>query len=40
VTLPPGRATLATSPPPTGSAPVAMTMGMVEVAFFIARFTG
>src|SRR6516225_3489808 len=35
VTLPPGRARLATKPPPTGSFAIAKTMGMTDVAFFI-----
>ena len=37
VTLPPGRARLATKPAPTGSAAFAITMGMVVVAFFAAN---
>ncbi len=37
VTLPPGRARLATRPAPTGSAAVAITMGMVVVAFLAAN---
>ena len=37
VTFPPGRARLATSPAPTGSALVAMTMGIVLVASLTAR---
>jgi hypothetical protein len=36
VTLPPGRPRLSTSPSFTGSAPVAMTMGIVAVAFLAA----
>ena len=36
MTLPPGRARLATKPMPTGSASCAITMGMVVVAFFAA----
>ena len=36
VRLPPGRARLATSPSPTGSAPLLKTIGIVEVAFFAA----
>ena len=32
VTLPPGRAKLATTPPPTGSVPNAKTMGIASVA--------
>src|SRR5262249_54034172 len=36
VRLPPGRLRLATRPDLTGSAPIANTMGMVEVAAFIA----
>jgi len=35
--LPPGRARLATKPAPTGSTDVAITMGMVVVAFFAAN---
>ena len=34
VMLPPGRARLATSPEPTGSLEVDMTIGMVRVACF------
>jgi hypothetical protein len=34
VTLPPGRARLATRPLPTGSPAVANTIGMTDVAFF------
>ena len=37
VTLPPGRARLATRPTRTGSATAMKTMGMVDVAFFAAR---
>ena len=37
VTLPPGRARLATKPAPTGSAAFAITMGMVVVAFLAAN---
>ena len=37
VTLPPGRARLATKPAPTGSAAVVITMGMVVVALFAAN---
>ena len=37
VTLPPGRARLATRPAPTGSAAFVITMGMVVVAFFAAN---
>ena len=37
VTLPPGRAKLATMPPPTGSAATANTIGIIDVAFFTAR---
>ena len=37
VTLPPGRARLATKPAPTGSAALVITMGMVVVAFFAAN---
>ena len=37
VTLPPGRARLATKPAPTGSPALAITMGMVVVAFFAAN---
>ena len=40
VTLPPGRARVATNPRPTGSPPVAMTIGMLVVAFFAARAAG
>ena len=40
VTLPPGRARLATRPSPTGSAAFAITMGMVVVAFFAANAGG
>jgi hypothetical protein len=36
VTLPPGRARLATSPEPTGSTAIANAIGMVEVACFTA----
>jgi hypothetical protein len=36
VMLPPGRARLATMPRRTGSSPVAITTGMVLVAFFAA----
>jgi hypothetical protein len=35
VTLPPGRARLATKPPPTGSFAMAKTIGMTDVASFI-----
>jgi hypothetical protein len=38
--FPPGRAKLATSPVPTGSAADGMTMGIVLVAFFAAWITG
>ena len=37
VTLPPGRARLATRPAPTGSAELVITMGMVLVAPFAAN---
>ena len=37
VTLPPGRARLATKPAPTGSTAFVITMGMVLVAFFAAN---
>ena len=37
VTLPPGRAKLATKPPPTGSLASANTIGMTAVACFVAR---
>lgn len=40
VTLPPGRLRLATSPAATGSAPVANTIGMVDVAAWAARVAG
>ena len=40
MTLPPGRARLATKPAPTGSPPLALTMGMVVVAFFAANAGG
>ena len=40
VTLPPGRARLATKPAPTGSAAFAITMGMVVVAFLAANAGG
>ena len=40
VTLPPGRARLATKPAPTGSPEFAITMGMVVVAFFAANAGG
>src|SRR5262249_53310069 len=40
VTLPPGRARLATKPEPTGSAAVAITIGMAVVAFFAADADG
>jgi hypothetical protein len=40
VTLPPGRARLATKPAPTGSAAVVITIGIVVVAFFAASTTG
>src|SRR5262245_59693136 len=38
--LPPGRARLATRPLPTGSPAVAKTMGMIDVACFVARVCG
>ena len=37
VTFPPGRARLATRPPPTGSPAFAITMGMLGLAFFAAN---
>ena len=37
VTLPPGRARLATKPVPTGSPAAAKTIGMTDVACFTAR---
>ena len=37
MTLPPGRARLATKPAPTGSAALTITMGMVVVAFLAAN---
>ena len=40
MTLPPGRARLATKPAPTGSPAFAITMGMVVVAFFAANAGG
>ena len=40
VTLPPGRARLATKPAPTGSPAFVITMGMVVVAFFAANADG
>ena len=40
VTLPPGRARLATRPAPTGSPAFAITMGMVVVALFAANAGG
>ena len=40
VTLPPGRARLATKPKPTGSLVFVITMGMVVVAFFAANAGG
>jgi hypothetical protein len=40
VMFPPGRARLATSPLPTGSATNVMTMGTVVVAYFAARAAG
>jgi len=40
VTFPPGRPRLATSPNPTGSRTVPMTMGIVAVAFLAARAAG
>src|SRR5262249_55540763 len=40
VTLPPGRARLATMAPPTRSAAVANTNGIVDVACFAARGPG
>src|SRR5262245_16283444 len=39
VTFPPGRARFVTRPDPTGSATIAMTMGMVDVARFAVRVT-
>src|SRR4051794_18246508 len=40
VRLPPGWARLATSPSPTGSAPLLKTIGIVEVALFAASAEG
>jgi hypothetical protein len=40
VILPPGRARLETTPPPTGSIAVGKTIGMVFVALFTARAAG
>ena len=40
VTLPPGRARLATRPAPTGSPAFTITMGMVVVALFAANADG
>ena len=40
VTLPPGRARLATKPAPTGSPAFVITMGMVVVALFAANAVG
>ena len=40
VTLPPGRARLATRPVPTGSPPSAKTIGMTDVACFAASDRG
>ena len=40
MTLPPGRARLATRPAPTGSPEFAITMGMVVVAFLAANAGG
>jgi hypothetical protein len=40
VTLPPGRARLATRPVPTGSDTAANTIGMTAVACFAARVGG
>ena len=40
MTLPPGRARLATRPAPTGSPAFVITMGMVVVAFFAANAAG
>ena len=40
MTLPPGRARLATKPAPTGSPAFVITMGMVVVAFFAANAGG
>ena len=40
VRLPPGRARLATSPSPTGSAPPLKTIGIVEVALVAANAPG
>ena len=40
VTLPPGRARLATKPAATGSAELVITMGMVVVALFAANGVG
>ena len=40
MTLPPGRARLATKPAPTGSPAFVITMGMVVVAFFAANAAG
>ena len=40
VMLPPGRAKLATSPVPTGSAEISITIGIVLVAFLSATIAG
>ena len=40
VTLPPGRARLATKPAPTGSVELVITIGMVLVVFFAANGVG
>ena len=40
MTLPPGRARLATRPAATGSTPLAITIGMVVVAFLAANAAG
>jgi hypothetical protein len=40
VTLPPGRARLATKRPATGSVPLTITIGIAEVAFSAARIAG
>ena len=40
VTLPPGRARLSTRPAATGSEPLAITIGIVVVAFLTANATG
>ena len=40
MTFPPGRARLATSPVPTGSAVTPKTMGMVLVTFLAATVAG